>query len=117
MAQRKFAQAIVVFAHGGAAGSAGVVAPVQQADGDASGFASHLRAVAIQFVENGPVILTVRCDEGTAVAERVIIPVSTVVGFAQAIHPGEGAGLQQHPLGDFAEVLGPEVETLPVGYR
>lgn len=103
-----------MFTHGGAAGSAGMVAPVQQADCDASGFAAHFQAVAIQLVEHGPAVLAVRCDEGTAVAERVIIPVPAVVGFAQAVHPGEGTRLQQHPLGDFAEVLRPEVKALPV---
>lgn len=61
-----------MFTHGGAAGSAGRVAPVQQADCDASGFAAHFRAVAIQLDEHGPVIFAIRCDEGTAVAERVI---------------------------------------------
>ena len=116
MVQRKFTQEIVVFTHGRAAGPAGMVTPVQQTNGDTSGFAAHLRAVAIQLVEHRPVVLAVRCDEGTAIAERVIIPVSAVVGFAQAIHLGESTRLQQHPLRNFSEVPGPEVKTLPVRY-
>lgn len=105
-----------MFAHCGASGSAGMVTPVQQADCYSSGFAAHLCAVSIQLVEHRLDVFAVRCDEGTAVAERVIIPVSTVVGFAQALHLGKSARLQQHPLRDFTKVLGPEVKTLPVRY-
>lgn len=116
MAQRKFTQVTVMFSDGGAASSAGMVAPVQQTNGDTSGFAAHLPTVSIQFVEYGPVVLAVRCDEGATVAGCVVIPVPAVVGFAKSIHPGEGARFRQHPLRDFAEVLWPEVKALSVRY-
>nr|AFP49001.1 hypothetical protein [Citrobacter freundii]AKJ19730.1 hypothetical protein [Salmonella enterica subsp. enterica serovar Typhimurium] len=113
MLQGVVPQTVIVRGHRVTLCTAGVMAVFNQADGNTCGFCAHFHAITVQIIEQTPCLIAVSigCHKGPAVAQRVKLPDATAVIRAEAVHPGEDAGLQGYPLRNSAEVLRPEADT------
>lgn len=82
--------------HGITLSTTGVMAVLNQADGNSGGLCTHLRVIAVHAVKELPlrIAVSIRHHKSPAVAERVKIPDTSVVIRAETVHPGEDAWLQ-----------------------
>src|SRR5690606_15702624 len=115
--ERVVSQTVVVFRHGVAFGTAGVVTVCHQTDGNSGCFGTEFTAVAVHRVEQRPrfIVLRFRSHKRAAVAERIKIPDTSAVVGAEAVHPGEDSRLKDYPLRYVAEVLRPEADAVLIG--
>lgn len=121
VSERVVPQKVIVMCYGVAFRTAGVVTVFQQAGCDTRRLCTHLRAIAVNGVEQRPFIASVcvslRCYKRATVAERVKIPDTSAVCIAKPVHPGEDTGFNKCPLRDIAKILWPEGDTLFIGHE